>query len=181
MKVGFQWQRLGFSILQPPNGRGSWSYQGLFTEVPTTTGGNTGLAQLLLTPIPGTVAGAANYVGGSDGVNISNVARTSMGRDLYGYYFQDDVKVTSKFTANLGLRWDHFGVVIEHNGEESNLQLPQTNGQSLFLITKERCNTPVSPDFIAATIKDNIAITCSGQPGLSVAQNTNFSPRVGFA
>jgi hypothetical protein len=41
MKAGFQWQRLGFSILQPPNGRGSWEYQGLYTEVPTTTGGNT--------------------------------------------------------------------------------------------------------------------------------------------
>ena len=51
-KVGFQWQRLGFAILQPPNGRGSWSFTGLYTEVPTTTGGNTGLAQMLLTPIP---------------------------------------------------------------------------------------------------------------------------------
>jgi hypothetical protein len=69
-KVGFQWQRLGFAILQPPNGRGSWSFTGLYTEVPTTTGGNTGLAQMLLTPIPGTVAGAADYVGGADSISV---------------------------------------------------------------------------------------------------------------
>ena len=71
-KGGFQWQRLGFAILQPPNGRGSWSFSGLYTEVPTTTGGNTGLAQMLLTPIPGTVAGAADYVGGADSISVSN-------------------------------------------------------------------------------------------------------------
>ena len=69
-KVGFQWQRLGFAILQPPNGRGSWTFSGLYTEVPTTTGGNTGLAQMLLTPIPGTVPGAADYVGGADSIMI---------------------------------------------------------------------------------------------------------------
>src|SRR5271154_485058 len=82
-KVGFQYQRLGFNILQPFTGRGAWNFSGVYTEVPSTVttgsggGGNTGLAQLLLTPIPGTVPGAADFVGGADEGQASNIATTS--------------------------------------------------------------------------------------------------------
>ncbi len=54
-------------------------------------------------------------------------------------------------------------------------------GVSTFLLTNKRCNTPFSPDFLAAAATDNINIACSGQPGLGVSQKANFSPRVGFA
>ena len=109
LKVGFQWQRLGFSILQPIAARGTWAFNGLYTEVPTTTGGNTGLAQMLLTPIPGTVPGAADFVGGADSISASNIANTSMQHRYYAGYFQDDFRVTSKLTLNLGLRYEYFG------------------------------------------------------------------------
>ena len=49
---------------------------------------------MLLTPIPGTVPGAADYVGGSDSINDSNVANTSMKHNYLAGYFQDDVRVT---------------------------------------------------------------------------------------
>jgi hypothetical protein len=181
-KVGFQWQRLGFAILQPPNGRGSWTFSGLYTEVPTTTGGNTGLAQMLLTPIPGTVAGAADYVGGSDSINDSNVANTSMKHNYLAGYFQDDIKVNQKLTVNLGLRYEYFGQLIAKYGAQSNF-LPGggANGASEFLIAQQGCNTPLSPDFRAAAALDNINIACSNQPGLGVSQKGNFAPRVGFA
>ncbi len=181
-KVGFQWQRLGFAILQPPNGRGSWTFSGLYTEVPTTTGGNTGLAQMLLTPIAGTVAGAADDVGGADSINVSNVANTSMKHNYLAGYFQDDVKVNQKLTLNLGLRYEYFGQLIAKYGAQSNF-LPGggANGASEFLIAQAGCNTPLSPDFRAAAATDNINIACSSQPGLGVSQKGNFAPRVGFA
>ena len=166
-KAGFQWQRLGFAILQPPNGRGSWTFSGLYTEVPTTTGGNTGLAQMLLTPIPGTVPGAADYVGGADSISDSNVANTSMKHNYLAGYFQDDVKVTRKLTLNLGVRYEYFGQLIAKYGAQSNF-LPGggANGSSEFLIAQAGCSTPLSPDFRAAAALDNINITCSSQPGL---------------
>jgi Carboxypeptidase regulatory-like domain/TonB-dependent Receptor Plug Domain/TonB dependent receptor len=180
-KVGFQFQRLRFSILQPPSGRGTWSFSGVYSEVPDAGGGNTGLAQMLLTPIPGTVPGAADYVGGADSINASNIANTDMTRNYYGTYFQDDFQVTPKFTVNLGLRWEYFGQLLERYGAQSNFLPSGGSGPSEFLLTNRRCNTPLSPDFLAALKADKINLVCSGQPGLGVSQKLNFSPRVGFA
>ncbi len=181
LKGGFQFQFLRFSILQPPSSRGVWTYAGVYTEVPETTGGNTGLAQMLLTPIPGTVPGASDYVGGADNVQASNIANTDMARSYYSGYFQDDFQVTPKLTVNLGLRWEYFGQIRERYGAQSNFLPSGSSSPSLFLIAKSRCNTPLSPDFTAAAKADNIDVTCSGTPGLGVSQLTNFSPRVGFA
>lgn len=181
IKVGFEFQHLQFSILQPPSGRGAWNFSGDYTEVPTTNGGNTGLAQMLLTPIPGTVPGAADYVGGADNIQASNIANTDMHRSYYGTYFQDDFKVSPKLTVNLGLRWEYFGQLIEKYGAQSNFLPSGNSSPSQFLLTKQRCSTPLSPDFLAAAATDNISIVCSGQTGLGTSQLGNFSPRVGFA
>jgi len=181
LKAGFQWQRLGFAILQPIASRGTWAFSGLYTEVPTTTGGNTNYAQMLLTPIPGTLPGAADYVGGADSVSASNIANTSMQHRYYAGYFQDDFRVTSKLTLNLGLRYEYFGQLKENYGAQSNFLLPGANGRSTFLLTQKRCNTPLSTDFNTAAATDGIDIVCSSQPGLGVSQKKNFSPRFGFA
>ncbi|HSU88252.1 MAG TPA: carboxypeptidase-like regulatory domain-containing protein, partial [Terriglobia bacterium] len=74
MKFGFEHQHLRFTILQPPSGRGAWSFSGAYTEVPSQGGGNTGLAQMLLIPIKGTVPGASDFVGGADNIQASNYA-----------------------------------------------------------------------------------------------------------
>ncbi len=181
IKAGFEFQQLRFSILQPPSGRGTWTFDGGFTEVPEAGGGNTGLAQMLLTPIPGTVPGASDYVGGASSINASNIANTDMKRSYWGAYFQDDVHVTSKLTVNLGLRWEYFGQIIERYGAQSNFLPSGSASPSEFLLTKKRCDTPLSPDFYAAAKADNISVVCSSVPGLGHSQPTNFSPRVGFA
>jgi hypothetical protein len=176
IKAGFEFQQLRFSILQPPSGRGTWTFDGTYTDVPEAGGGNTGLAQMLLTPQPG-----MPQIGGANEVQASNIANTDMKRSYWGVYFQDDVHVTSKLTLNLGLRWEHFGQIIERYGAQSNFLPSGSSSPSEFLLTKSRCNTPLSPDFSAAAKADNIDVVCSSVPGLGYSQLGNFSPRVGFA
>jgi hypothetical protein len=181
LKAGFEFQQLRFSILQPPSGRGTWNFSGTYTEVPENGGGNTGLAQMLLSPIPATVPGAADYVGGSDDINASNIANTDMKRKYFGTYVQDDFQVSSRLTVNLGLRWEYFGQLGERYGAQSNFLPSGSSAPTQFLLTKRRCQTPLSPSFYAAAQADNIQVVCSGAYGLGQSQLGNFSPRVGFA
>ena len=48
---------------------------------------------------------------------------------------------------NLGARWDYFGPLIERYGAQSNFQ-PLAGGGASYLITQQRCNTPLSSDFL---------------------------------
>lgn len=181
LKTGVELQHLRFAILQPPSGRGTWSFSGVYTEVPNESGGNTGLAQMLLTPIAATVPGGFNNVGGADSINASNFANTDMRRNYYAAYFQDDWKTTSKLTLDLGLRWEYFQQIIENYGAQSNFLPAGPGGPAQFLMTQRRCSTPLSPDFYTAAKTDNINIACLSLPGLGHSQLTNFAPRVGFA
>jgi hypothetical protein len=189
LKAGLEFQHVKFSILQPPSGRGTWSFNGDFTEVVTYNNGNTGLAQMLLTPCQpapapcsiNPVPGGSALIGGANNMNASNYANTDMGRNYWGPYFQDDWKVTPKLTLNLGLRWEYFGQIIENYGAQSNFIPVGPGGPAQFLLTQQRCHTPLSADFLTALQTDNINLVCSSLPGLGHSQNTNFSPRVGFA
>ncbi len=180
MKFGYEFQRLRFSVLQPPASRGDFFWSGNYTEVANTSGGNTGLAQVLLNPIPATVPGGTNYLGGADFVEVSNLANTDSQRNYNAVFFQDDYKLTSRLTLNLGLRWEYFGPLVERYGAQSNFQ-PLAGGGANYLITKSRCDTPLNPDFLSAAAQNGVKVVCSSQPGLQSVQKLNFAPRVGFA
>jgi hypothetical protein len=193
-KMGIEWQHVKFSTLQPPWSRGEFDYSGLYTEIPGVGSGNTGRAQMLLTPIASTVPGGIDYVGGPsgnaddgqthNGIYASNISLTDNGKNYYGTYINDDWKVTPKLTVNLGLRWDFFGLVYEHHGAQANF-VPggPPSGSPMYILPGGTNSANLSTSFNSLLAKDGIALAITNRygKGLGNSQKTNFAPRLGFA
>jgi hypothetical protein len=182
-KMGFEWQHVKFSTLQPPWSRGEFDYNGDYTDVPNSNQGNTGRAGFLLTPIASTVGGV-NFLGGMTDIRASNIAETDNGKNYWGGYVNDDWKISNKLTVNLGLRYDFFGLVYEHHHNQANF-VPAGGPFSAptYLIPPGPNSGNLSPSFLSLLATDGINLLVSNKygPGLGNSQNTNFAPRVGFA
>jgi hypothetical protein len=79
-------------------------------------------------------------------------------------YAQDDWRVTSKLTLNLGLRWDLYTPWLEAHGNESNFDLATES----FILQKQNPNVSCNTCEISSTM------------GVDTDYK-DFSPRVGFA
>jgi hypothetical protein len=184
-KMGFEWQHVKFSTLQPPWSRGEFDYNGDYTEVPTVDSGNTGRADFLLTPSLSSVPGGINYVGGSSQVYISNISLTDNGKNYYGGYVNDDWKISNKLTVNLGVRYDFFGLVLEHHANQANF-VPgpdSPTGAPLYLIPEGPNANNLSTSFVSLLATDgiNLNVTNAYGKGLGNSENHNIAPRIGFA
>jgi hypothetical protein len=182
-KMGFEWQHVKFSTLQPPWSRGEFDYNGNYTDIPNVGGGSTGRADFLLTPTASTVGGP-NFVGGSSEVFVSNISLTDNGKDYYGAFVNDDWKLTPKLTVNLGLRWDFFGLVGEHHENQANfVPAGPPTGSPLYIIPTGPNANNLSPSFLSLLATDGIGLAITNQygQGLGNSQKTNFAPRIGLA
>jgi hypothetical protein len=186
-KMGFEWQHVKFSTLQPPWSRGEFDYNGDYTEIPNVDQGNTGRADFLLSPTTSTVAGP-NYVGGSSQVYVSNISLTDNGKNYYGGFVNDDWKITPKLTVNLGVRYDFFGLVFEHHHNQANFVPagPPTNGPLYIIPEGPNANNLSSGCPLCFTdllAKDGIGLSITNQygKGLGNSQNNNIAPRIGIA
>ncbi len=189
-KMGFEWQHVKFSTLQPPWSRGEFDYGSVYTDVPNVRNGNTGRAQFLLSPTATTVAGGIDDVGGSstgagnNSMFVSNISLTDNGKNYYGSYINDDWKVTPKLTVNLGLRWDFFGLVFEHHGAQANF-VPSgaPSNTPLYLLPAGANPANFSPSFNTLMAQDGIGVVIGDKygKGLGRSQKYNFAPRLGFA
>jgi hypothetical protein len=103
LKAGFDYRRIKAAGNDANDAGGSYAFNGIFTRsTPTSSGtGGADLADLLL----GYPSGGSIYTS----TKLTDIA------SYYGVYFQDDFRVTSRLTLNLGLRWEHEAGLSEMN------------------------------------------------------------------
>src|SRR6202035_676577 len=114
----------------------------------------------------------------------SNISLTDNGKNYYGTYFNDDWKVNSKLTVNLGLRWDFCGLVYEHHGAQANF-VPSgaPTGGPMYILPGGSNPANLSTSFTNLLAADGIALAITNRygKGLGNSQKANFAPRIGFA
>jgi len=189
-KMGIEYQHVKFSTLQPPWSRGEFDYNGNYTDIPGNAHSNTGIANFLLTPAAAANGGTVGFLGGPNQIYLSNISLTDNGKNYYGVYGNDDIKLTRKLTVNLGLRWDFFGLVYEHHSNQANFIPsggPLSGPTYLMPGGKNACDASHLSSgpggFLTLLAQDKIQCLASNAygGGLGNSQKANFAPRVGFA
>jgi trimeric autotransporter adhesin len=158
MKFGADYRRIHADGLDYQNSSGAFTFNDVFTRAtPTKTTAGTGsdLASMLL--------GYPNSGSGYIPTNLYDYA------DYYGIYAQDDFRVSSKLTLNLGVRWElEKGIQENNNGLITGFDRTATNPLSAI------SGVPVVGVVQFAGVDG--AKTSVGNPNMS-----KFGPRVGLA
>lgn len=152
----YRWVRSFFNASNAA--RGSFAFNGSFTQNPLSrTGNGSALADFLL-GLPST----------------SEVSTPTAGDLRYRYagaFVQDDWKIASRLTLNLGLRYELWTQPVERHDDQANF-LPQL-GRIVYALNK----TPVAvPPSLVARVPDDVNFRT-----LMTTRKKNFSPRVGVA
>jgi hypothetical protein len=196
LKFGGQYDRLMSNILQPAYPRGYFVYNGIYTDIPNNSAGETGMADMLVTPTPsnsyytanGGISTSTSTMGGLSSFEGSNFATSNYHAPYIGIYGQDNWKLTPNLTVNVGIRWDYFGAYASDGGQEANLVmggngiLADGNGPGAYYqIGHDSCNVNLGANFVSLLAAENIPIVCSPTNAVTKAQRDNFAPRLGVA
>jgi hypothetical protein len=92
-------------------------------------------------------------------------------------WVQDDWRVTSKLTLNLGLRYERRPWPVSANNTISNIVLPRGGGEASVVLSG-----PCVPDLPVRRCETSLpTATASNRSTLGGTDSNNFAPRIGFA
>jgi hypothetical protein len=159
IKFGAEWKPIvNFSILQPPYPRGIFSFNGNFTRDPNNRS-NTGL-------------GFADFaLGIPSSASVGSFINDTFQQPGYFFYVQDDVKVNSRLTLNLGVRYEFISMPMERRDAEANFNV----ATNTLDIANGRTD-PLPPSFFP-----QVAVNRNAPRQLVPQDRNNIAPRVGFA
>ena len=158
LKLGGEVRLEQFTIFQPAASRGDMGFGTDFTDNPGA-------------PATGGSAFATFLLGIPDFGDITSLHNVDYRRQIYAGYLQDDWRATDRLTLNLGLRYEVFSTIKEHNDEEGIFDFA-----SLSIIVPKGQKAQLTP-----TIGASIPLRAIGSRGLIDPDLNNFAPRVGLA
>lgn len=163
-KFGYEFRPIKFPFFQVPSPRGTFRFTRNRTGIPEG-GANTGdgLASFLL-----------GYPGNS---TLTTQNFISSEKSAHAFYWQDDWKVTSKLTLNIGLRYEIFSPISERFGRQSNYV---RDSNTLFIPKGKDQDAPLPPNFGSSF--PTIRVSRGEVDKFLIPwDKTNWGPRIGFA
>ncbi len=168
IKFGAEYRPIGFPFFQVPSPRGRmrfWTEENSQIGIPDT---GDGMAAWLLGDVTRARITTANFI--------------SSFKDAYSFFIQDDWKVSSKLTVNIGLRYEVTTPIGEKFGRQAHLDVFGTDHSTPTLVIPKGKDqeAPLPPNF--ATDYPSIAIERGvASTYLTEWDRTNLAPRIGFA
>jgi hypothetical protein len=172
-KFGFEFRSIKFPFFQVPDPHGNIGFSNNETAFPSGNNASNGSSISGLTGD----AMASALLGVVDSGAISTTNFVSSQRVAYAGYAQDDWKVNSKLTVNIGVRYELLSPIGEQWGRQANFDV-QNN--TLYIPSGNNSNAPLPPNFSA--LFPTVTVS-RGQVNnyLVPWDKLDFGPRVGIA
>lgn len=116
-------------------------------------------------------------IGAPDGISIaSGASRFDYAATDYAAFVQDDYRLSSRLTLNLGLRWDLFGNINEQNGDISTLDLSRVPASAAL-----NGGPGLQAGFLVPAGDPSFGVPGVPKSTILNWDKKNFEPRIGMA
>ncbi len=161
-KAGLDFRRTRLSSVVGNSARGSVNFTGQYTSQPGVANTGSSIADLLL--------GSPQNIGWSYGDGFATDYT-----NLYSFYFQDDWKVTSKLTLNLGIRYEYATPFVEKLNRFTILDTSAAGKASGGRLLLANTSTAFVPG------KGLVDLGTPNSRSLIPPDRNNVAPRIGLA
>jgi hypothetical protein len=172
-KFGVEFRSVKFPFFQVPDPHGNIGFSQNETAFPSGNASSNGSSVSSLTGD----SMASALLGQVDSGAISTTNFVSSQKVAYAGYAQDDWKVSSRLTINLGVRYELWSPIGEQWGRQANYNL-QNN--TLYIPQGGNCNAPLPPNF--GTLFPTVTVDrCHVSNYMVPWDKFDFGPRIGAA
>jgi len=172
-KFGFEFRSIKFPFFQVPDPHGNIGFSSNETAFPSGNAASNGSSVSSLTGD----SMASALLGVVDSGAISTTNFVSSQKVAYAAYAQDDWKVNSRLTVNIGLRYELWSPIGEQFGRQANYDI-QNN--TLYIPQGNNCQSALPPNF--GTLFPTVTVDrCHVSNYLIPWDKLDFGPRIGIA